>query len=98
MIAAPLLIVSVVAWPYIYNYHLFSLAQLKNGISVGDQYNLVVTKFEHYQREHTGVSELQVSIEPDKLFIYHVNVFDDCQLTVTFNSAGKVSNIAYIGD
>lgn len=98
MIAIPLLIVFVVVWPYIYNYHIFSLAQLKNGISIGDQYASVATKFEQYQQLHNGKGELQVSIEKDQLFIYHVNAFDDCQLTITFGATGQVSKIAYIGD
>ena len=88
----------IISWPYIYNYHIFSLAKLKNDIAIGDQYSSVASKFEQYQHEHNGNGELQVAITPERLFIYHVNAFDDCQLTVVFDTAGQVSNIVYIGD
>jgi hypothetical protein len=96
--AALLLIGALVTWPYIYNYHLFSLAQLKNSIEIGDDYVLVSKKFQDYQQEHKGASDLQVLIKADRLFIYHVNSFDDCQLTVNFDTNNKVNSIAYIGD
>lgn len=94
----PLLIIAIVAWPFIYNYHLFSLARLKNSIEIGDEYALVSVKFEQYKKNHENGSDLQVSIEVDQLFIYHVNSFDDCQLTVKFDASGKVVSIAYVGD
>jgi len=94
-----LLIVSLLLfWPLIYNYHLFSLARLKNSIEVGDSYAEVETKFKDYQKDHLNNGELHVVIDKTKLFIYHVNSFDDCQLTVLFSSEQRVKEITYIGD
>jgi len=93
-----LLFIGFVLSPYIYNHYLFSLARLKNSISIGDDYSLISKKFENYQEKNTGNGELYVVIEKRKLFIYHVNIFDDCQLTVEFDLNGKVKNVFYIGD
>jgi len=93
-----MLIVALLLGPYIYNYHLFSLAQLKNSIEVGDDYDVVAKNFEQYQKEHDNGSGLQVSIESSHLFIYHVNIFDDCQLTVNFDKNNKVKSVVYVGD
>ncbi len=94
----PIFVTALVAWPYIYNYHLFSLAQLKNSIEIGDDFSLVSDKFREYEKKHEGGNELHVSIKSDYLFIYHVNSFDDCQLMITFDNNSKVKNIDYIGD
>ena len=62
-----LTISGVVGWPYVYNYHIFSLAQLKNSIKVGDNYQDVLNKFKAYQTKHDNTGELQVVINNKKL-------------------------------
>lgn len=98
-ILIPLLLVSLIAWPMIYNYYIFSLARLKNGIEVGDSYQDVLEKFKEYEAKYQSDDELEAVYESTELFIYHVNMFDDCQLTVLFDTVnGKVREVRYIGD
>ena len=92
------IVVVVAAFPFLYNHYIFSLARLKNSISIGDEYPLVVKMFEEYQEKYGIDAEIHMKIESSRLFIYHVSVFDDCQLTVNFDNGQKVSNVQYIGD
>jgi hypothetical protein len=89
---------SLGAWPYLYNHHIFSLARLKNSVEIGDDYSLIAKRFDEYDLAHKKNGDLQVVIEESRLFIYHVSTFDDCQLTVSFDTSGKVKNIDYVGD
>ena len=91
------LVLMVAAFPTVYNLYFFSLARLKNDLSPGEQYDSVLQKFERYREEYETDGEFQMTVEENVLFIYHVNVFDDCQLTVEFTD-GRVSQISYIGD
>ena len=58
----------------------------------------VTEKFKEYRSSHQGNAGFELVINNNQLFIYHVNIFDDCQLTVNFTADGKVKDIQYIGD
>ena len=99
LVGFSLLLISLITFfPFLYNYHFFSLARLKNSIEIGDSYTEVEKKFKDYEEKNIGDSELDVVISKTELFIYHVNIFDDCQLTVLFNSNNMVKEVKYIWD
>ena len=98
-LVTPLAVVAtVILGPYIYNHYIFSLGRLHQSIEIGQPYVKVVETFESYYAVHSGSDEVQISKKDAELFLYHVNIFDDCQLTVRFGDAGLVKEITYIGD
>jgi hypothetical protein len=84
--------------PWVYNFYLFPLAKLKNSIEIGESYEVVKQRFDQYYKQFERESDIQYFADPDTLFLYHVNIFDDCQLTVTFADDSGVAQVSYIGD
>jgi hypothetical protein len=96
----------------LYNQHLFPLGRLAKTIHEGDSFDAVRSKFIAYRDRHGEDRAIQFSefesetdllrtraIPKSKgLHLYDESCFDDVQLTVLFDSDGRVSEKLLISD
>ncbi len=112
-VALFLLIVIVVAGPFIYNYHLSPLARLRNDIQIGQKYEIVDALCTEYYEKYREGDEIYKNLGDTKdltakpseapvdgkyIHLYHWIFLDDLQLTVFFDVNNKVAHVAFLGD
>lgn len=107
-----LLLLGIPFYPLLYNKHVFDLGKLASTVHEGDQIEDVRRKFVAYYEEHKEQRPVQFSefeSETDLLrtreipkatglHLYDESPFDDVQLTVLFDSEGRVSEKLFVGD
>ena len=91
-----IVILAVLAYPWVHNYYLHPLGQLQARFDIDDECSEAVAAFESYAKSRSGspdtqyvrdVTELNFfrteSVPPSTLlFIYDLSIFDDLQLYI----------------
>lgn len=99
-------------WAPAYNRYVFPLGRLSGRVHVGDSCGDVHTKFAAYYARYRNDGEISFNESvatttilltesvPSgrRLHLYHVNVFDDVQLTVRCDTSDRVAEMLFIGD
>ena len=106
-----LLTAALVFYPLVHNHHIHPLGQLRDDISIGQPYTTVEGLFDDYLERYQSNEDLAFSKgksdwhlfkgpmpEAEQLFLYDLSVFDDLQLQVLFDEAGRVQEINFVGD
>jgi len=107
--------VGILAYPYVHNYHFSGLARLAGRVHPGDGCAATARAFAEYaaRRRARGGDDVQLAdlstrdshpfdhLDPPRrlLHLYDVTLFDDVQLTVLCDPAGRrVERVLYVGD
>lgn len=101
--------IMIILFPIIYNNYIFPLWRLNNNIKNWDSYDNLYTIFNNYYLEYKNKDEIYFNYWIEKkeytwhlwdkfLSLYHVNIFDDIQLSVYFDENNKVKEIIFIWD
>ena len=112
LVAAPLLFLSCVAYPFIHNYYVHPLGRLARSIEPGQLCEQVAARFDTYASESAVSQEFQYhreetrrnllkteDVEPGELlFLYDLSPFDDLQLSVRCGPDRQVAEKLFIGD